>query len=171
MVINNARLDPTAYISLGSNIEDREYYLHEALRRIQQLAQVKHLIHSNIYETKAVGYTEQAMFLNMAIGIYTELSAVDLLNALQIIESDLGRKRDIHWGPRTIDLDLLLYAQERIITEALELPHPRMYERAFVLIPLLEILQPDQQQALSLIKKQWKDMSGKDDVILWKKTT
>ena len=94
---------------------------------------------SSIYETEPIGYTDQTEFLNMAIKISTDLSAFDLLEVLQDIEIVLDRKREIRWGPRTLDLDILLYNHDNIETETLSVPHPRMHETAFVIIPLLEI--------------------------------
>jgi 2-amino-4-hydroxy-6-hydroxymethyldihydropteridine diphosphokinase len=86
-----------------------------------------------------VGYVDQNHFLNMVIKVKTNLSAFDLLTANQEIEDKFGRKREIRWGPRTLDLDILLFNHENIVTEQLIIPHPRMMERAFVLIPLVEI--------------------------------
>lgn len=94
---------------------------------------------SSIYETAPVGYIDQADFLNVVISVTTELDAHELLATCQRIEHELGRVRDIRWGPRTVDLDILLYNNDNIETESLIVPHSRMHERAFVLIPLLEI--------------------------------
>ena len=94
---------------------------------------------SSIYETDPVGYTNQACFLNAVIKITTSLKSEELLQTCLFIESQLGRKREIRWGPRTLDLDILLYNQENIETESLIVPHPRMQERAFVIIPLMEL--------------------------------
>ena len=94
---------------------------------------------SSIYETEPVGYTEQPTFLNMVIKLETSFNAFELLAVTQKIENGLGRKREIHWGPRTIDLDILLYNNENIKSEHLIIPHPRMFERAFVMVPLFEI--------------------------------
>src|SRR5699024_4742896 len=96
---------------------------------------------SSIYETPPVGYTNQGHFLNMFIAVKTSLSAIKLLDVCQCIEQQLGRKREIRFGPRTIDLDILIYNEENIKTDRLIVPHPRMHERAFVLIPLVEIAQ------------------------------
>lgn len=84
---------------------------------------------SSIYETDPVGYTDQDLFLNMAAAVKTSLSPFELLDLTQRIEKELGRKRDIRWGPRTADLDILLYNRENIETEQLIVPHPRMHER------------------------------------------
>ncbi|GAB3806334.1 2-amino-4-hydroxy-6-hydroxymethyldihydropteridine diphosphokinase [Virgibacillus kimchii] len=128
----------TAYIALGTNIEPRENYLKDALRYLKN-DHVTIQQQSSIYETAPVGYTDQASFLNMVIQLKTELSPLQLLEFCQYIEKELGRKRTIRFGPRTIDLDILLYNNEIINGERLIIPHPRMHERAFVLVPLHEI--------------------------------
>lgn len=128
-----------AFISIGSNIGERHVYLKNAVQALAELETVSVEKVSSIYETAPVGYTEQADFLNIVVFIKTELSAHELLASCQQIEQELGRERTIRWGPRTVDLDILLYNQDNIETENLVVPHPRMDERAFVLIPLLEI--------------------------------
>ncbi|MEW9675281.1 2-amino-4-hydroxy-6-hydroxymethyldihydropteridine diphosphokinase [Lentibacillus sp. L22] len=127
------------YIALGSNIEPRYNYLMDAILLLGEQETITLNKQSSVYETKPVGYTEQADFLNMVIEIDTSLSASQLLVACQAIEQQLGRKREIRFGPRTVDLDILLYRQEQIETKRLTIPHPRMHERAFVLVPLAEI--------------------------------
>ena len=128
-----------AYISIGSNIGDRLHHLTEAVRALHSYNGVKVVAVSSIYETAPVGYTDQADFLNLALCVETVLGAQQLLGVCQEIEQELGRIRDIRWGPRTVDLDILLYNNDNIEAENLIVPHPRMHERAFVLIPLLEI--------------------------------
>lgn len=128
-----------AYLSLGTNIEPRETHLTKALELLVQNKAISILKKSSIYETVPVGYTDQADFLNMVIEVRTNLSSLQLLEYCQNIEQQLGRKREFRFGPRTIDLDILLYNQENSTVERLTIPHPRMHERAFVLIPLVEI--------------------------------
>lgn len=128
-----------AYIALGSNLGDREAYLRNAVTLIHQHPQIQVEAISSIYETDPVGYDDQDLFLNMVISLRTSLNPFELLQILQKIEAQLGRKRTIRWGPRTVDLDILLYNDENIETEKLIIPHPRMYERLFVLIPLTEL--------------------------------
>lgn len=128
-----------AFISIGSNIGEREVYLKQAVEALKERADTTVNKVSSIYETAPVGYTDQADFLNIVISIQTTLSAQELLMICQGIEQELGRERTIRWGPRTVDLDILLYNQDNIETESLIVPHPRMAERAFVLVPLLEI--------------------------------
>ncbi|MFC5714484.1 2-amino-4-hydroxy-6-hydroxymethyldihydropteridine diphosphokinase [Thalassorhabdus alkalitolerans] len=128
-----------AYISLGSNMGNREQYLFEAVHLLQQVPGVIVEESSSLYETEPVGVTDQKSFLNMVTKIQTELSPVELLEATQEIENKLQRVRVVRWGPRTIDLDILLYNKENIEMSHLNIPHPRMMERAFVLIPLQEL--------------------------------
>nr|WP_285842024.1 2-amino-4-hydroxy-6-hydroxymethyldihydropteridine diphosphokinase [Sutcliffiella horikoshii] len=157
----------TAYISLGSNQGDRARYLCEAVEEIGRHEQITVEKESSIYETDPVGYTEQDKFLNMVIKVKTKLTPADLLKALQGFEHVYGRKREIRWGPRTLDLDILLYNQENIETEELSIPHPRMWERAFVFIPLMEIADSEDLP----IKINRKELLGRQDregVHVWK---
>jgi len=128
-----------AFIALGTNIEPRENHFIKALEMLTDHSEILIKKISSIYETDPVGYEDQADFLNMVIEVETELSAEKLLRYCQLIEERLGRVRTILNGPRTIDLDILLYSQENIRMDDLEIPHPRMHERAFVLVPLGEI--------------------------------
>jgi len=128
-----------AYIALGSNIEPTVDYLTKARELINRLDEIEIVDASQLYLTEPVGYTDQAAFLNQVVAVETTLSAHALLQAIQSIEQQLGRKRDIRWGPRTIDLDILLYGEAHIVTDDLIVPHPRMTERAFVLVPLSDI--------------------------------
>jgi 2-amino-4-hydroxy-6-hydroxymethyldihydropteridine diphosphokinase len=130
-----------AYLSLGSNLGDRLGYLARAVSLLDRDGAVV-LRTSSVYETAPQGKTDQPAFLNMVIEVDTVLTPKNLLRRIQTVESVLGRVRTVRWGPRTIDIDLLLY-NETILYEAdLELPHPRMGDRAFVLIPLLELGDP-----------------------------
>lgn len=125
------------YIALGSNIEPRISYLEEAIMKMGKEITITKT--SSIYQTAPVGYQEQDPFLNMVVEGKTNLQALALLAFLQGIEGDLHRRREVRWGPRTIDLDILLYGKESFSSPKLQIPHPRMGERAFVLIPLKEI--------------------------------
>lgn len=128
-----------AYLALGTNIEPRIQYLESCLYELSKHPDISIINQSSIYQTVPVGYTDQADFLNMVIEIKTTLASLELLDYCQQLERELGRERTIRFGPRTIDLDILLYNQENNKTERLIIPHPRMHERAFVLIPLNEI--------------------------------
>ncbi|NJP39341.1 2-amino-4-hydroxy-6-hydroxymethyldihydropteridine diphosphokinase [Alkalicoccus luteus] len=128
-----------AYISLGANIGDRFSQLEDAVRMLQSLGDTDVTNHSSYYETKPVGVTDQPDFLNAVVEIETNLAPLDLLEQTQAIEQELGRIRTKKWGPRTIDLDILLYEDENIELESLIIPHPRMLERGFVMLPLAEV--------------------------------
>ncbi|WP_276357770.1 2-amino-4-hydroxy-6-hydroxymethyldihydropteridine diphosphokinase [Cohnella caldifontis] len=128
-----------AYVALGTNLGDREVSLREALRRMDEVPGLQVRRISDVYETAPVGYTDQPAFLNMAAAVATELDPVELLHRLLEIEKDMGRVRKIRWGPRTIDLDMLMYEDVSMESEELKLPHPRMGERAFVLVPLKDV--------------------------------
>jgi 2-amino-4-hydroxy-6-hydroxymethyldihydropteridine diphosphokinase len=130
-----------AFIGLGSNLGDREENVRAALERLSELGPLRA---STVRETDPVGLTEQPMFLNAVAEVRTDLPARKLLASLLAIERDLGRDRTVEqrWGPRTIDLDLLLYGGEVVDEPGLTVPHPRLAERLFVLEPLHE-LAPD----------------------------
>ncbi|MBO3063654.1 MULTISPECIES: 2-amino-4-hydroxy-6-hydroxymethyldihydropteridine diphosphokinase [Mammaliicoccus] len=129
----------TAYLGLGSNMGDRELQLEEAIKLLNEVNGIEVIQKSPIYETKPVGYTEQPDFLNMCIEISTELESSELLKVCMMVEQQLHRVRVERWGPRTIDIDILLYDQSVIQSPDLEVPHPRMTERAFVMVPLNDI--------------------------------
>ena len=125
-----------AYLGLGSNIGDRAHQLQQAIRIIDQYQYIDVTSISPIYETEPVGYTDQPQFLNLCIEIETTLNPQELLKRCLETEEALHRVRKIRWGPRTLDVDILLYGNEIIEEDNLIIPHPRMTERAFVLIPL-----------------------------------
>ena len=130
-----------AYIGLGANLGERERTIAAALRRIEEDERTSLLRSTVPIETDPVGYTDQPRFLNAAASLATTWSPRELLDLLLEIERDLGRVRGQgpRYGPRTIDLDLLLYGDETIDEDALEVPHPRLHERRFVLEPLAEL--------------------------------
>jgi len=134
-----------AYVGLGSNLGAREAALAEAVRRLDALEFARVTDVSPLYETDPVGYTEQPPFLNMVCRIVTEGSPEALLSATLGIEQELGRTRDVRWGPRTIDIDILLYDDMTIQTPTLTVPHPRLAERSFVLVPLLDVMREEER--------------------------
>ncbi|MGQ9456463.1 MAG: 2-amino-4-hydroxy-6-hydroxymethyldihydropteridine diphosphokinase [Armatimonadota bacterium] len=139
----------TAYLSLGSNVGDRLANLREAVLRLNSEDGCWVVALSSIYETEPVGFKDQPDFLNMVVCINTLLDAVSLLSHCQSIENEMGRVRTVRWGPRVIDIDILLYENENIKIGELVLPHPKMLRRGFVMIPLAEIA-PDVEVAPGL---------------------
>ncbi|EKU46172.1 2-amino-4-hydroxy-6-hydroxymethyldihydropteridine diphosphokinase [Staphylococcus massiliensis] len=144
-----------AYLGLGSNIGDRTVELKEAIRLLNLNDNIKVVASSPIYETKPVGYTEQPDFLNQCVKIETDLSPHALLEVALDIEQQRHRVRKFQNGPRTLDVDILLYSDEIIETEDLSVPHKRMTERAFVMIPLNDIaphlVEPRSQQTIETL--------------------
>jgi 2-amino-4-hydroxy-6-hydroxymethyldihydropteridine diphosphokinase len=130
----------TAYIGLGSNLGDREATLRAAIARLNASREISVLEVSSFRETEPVGFTDQPRFVNAVAAVETELEPRRLLEALLAIERAMGRTRDgPRFGPRTIDLDLLLYGDAVLDEPGLRVPHPRMHERTFVLEPLSEL--------------------------------
>ena len=160
------------YIGLGANIGDRKGYIDDAINLLVNNNEVKLQSKSSIYETAPVGYEDQDHFLNMVIHISTPLTQWEILKKCQVIENELGRERQIKNGPRTIDLDILLYNNESSQFDRLTIPHPRLHERAFVLVPLTEIAP---QVIVPTFGKTVKDLlaniseSDLDEVVQWKK--
>ena len=132
----------TAYIGLGSNLLDPLAQLRKAVRAVADLPQSRLRRVSNAYRSAAVGPGEQPDYLNAVIQLDTDLEAPRLLAALQAIEQHQGRVRTVRWGPRSLDLDILLYGDARIDSPTLSVPHPAMRERNFVLYPLAAIAGP-----------------------------
>lgn len=158
-----------AYIAVGSNLGDRLANLKNALVLLNQEAKIRVVNVSSIYETDPVGFEDQGPFLNIVIQVETGLEPQDLLKSCLEIELVLGRKREIRWGPRTLDLDILLYNQENIETDELIIPHPRMYNRAFVMIPLLEIIKNTAIPMVEQPEKTWvENLPDRKGVRIWK---
>ncbi|NLV00703.1 2-amino-4-hydroxy-6-hydroxymethyldihydropteridine diphosphokinase [Marinomonas sp. UCMA 3892] len=131
-----------AYIGLGSNLENPVAQLDRAIDTLKKHDDLKNLRVSSIYGSKPVGPQDQPDYINAVATFETNLSPIDLLDLLQSIEQSQRRVRERHWGPRTLDLDLLLYGQETILSPRLTVPHPFMLERGFVIKPLSD-LAPD----------------------------
>jgi 2-amino-4-hydroxy-6-hydroxymethyldihydropteridine diphosphokinase len=127
----------TVYLGLGSNLADRAQNIYAALQRLKAKAQLDRI--SSLYETEPVGLADQPWFLNLACGGDTDLSPQALLRLAKTIEREMGRKKGLRFGPRMIDIDILFYDDLVISTPELEIPHPRLHERGFTLIPLDEI--------------------------------
>ena len=128
-----------AYLGIGTNLGDRMGNIRGALGKLGGLPTMELARVSSVYETAPVGVTDQPDFLNLVAAVRTSLAPRALLEVLLHIENQMGRVRTEHWGPRVIDLDLLLYGGEQVSLPELTVPHPRLRERAFVLIPLAEI--------------------------------
>lgn len=128
-----------AYLSIGSNMGDREAYLRQAVDSLSQEKKIRKLRTSGFITTKPYGGVEQEDFLNGAIELETLYTPEELLHVMQRIEQAAGRERKVHWGPRTLDLDLIFYDKLVLETEELVLPHPDMENRTFVLKPLCEL--------------------------------
>jgi 2-amino-4-hydroxy-6-hydroxymethyldihydropteridine diphosphokinase len=146
----------TVYLGLGSNLGDREAFISQA---VEMLCQKIHILSvSSLYEAAPLGFTEQPSFLNAVLKANTAFSPRELLNFTQSIEKRLGRKRTQPWGPRTVDLDLLLYDSLVLEDPDLTIPHPRLHQRAFVLMPLCEIepllLHPVLKKPICLLLKE-----------------
>ena len=129
----------TVYLGLGSNQSDPISQIKNATDLIEKIETSKIIKKSSLYESLPVGYLDQPNFINQVISLQTSLSAAELFERFQQIEFQLKRVKKIVNGPRTIDIDILLFNQEIILTKDLTIPHPRMLDRAFVMIPLLEI--------------------------------
>ncbi|HAY52167.1 MAG: 2-amino-4-hydroxy-6-hydroxymethyldihydropteridine diphosphokinase [Acidimicrobiaceae bacterium] len=135
--LNRGRTMPQAFLGLGSNLGDRMQFLQDAVEEIPDLVGV-----SGVYETDPIGGPDQSKFLNIVVELETDLSPRDLLNLAQALEKKADRRREVHWGPRTLDVDVLWVEGHKVNDHDLEVPHPRMRERAFVMVPLGE-LSPD----------------------------
>lgn len=131
----------TSYLGLGSNLEDRHINIKSAVKKISGLKETQAIKLSKIIETEPVGGPPgQRKFLNAVLKIRTNLSPETLLKELKKMEKSLGRRKCVRFGPRTIDLDILFFGGKVINTKSLKVPHPRMFEREFVLRPLLEVI-------------------------------
>lgn len=130
----------TAYLGLGSNLGDREAYLRAALDALDRLEGTRVVATSQLYCSKPWGKLDQPGFINMVAAIETTLEPKDLLRECKRIEREAGRTAGEKWGPRVLDIDILLYDELTLDRPALTIPHPRMWQRQFVLMPLAELL-------------------------------
>lgn len=127
------------YLSLGSNLGQRLQFLKKAIRSIEKTDEISIKKVSPVYETQPVGYDDQKWFLNLVIEVQTNFDPLSLLEYLSSIEKQMGRNREVKWGPRNIDIDILLYNNQVVDSKELTMPHPLMHERRFVLTPLAQI--------------------------------
>jgi len=146
-----------AYIGLGSNLDNPRAQVEQAFTELAMIPRTTLLARSALYRSRAVGPGEQPDYINAAAHIQTELSPTELLDHLQAIEQAHQRVRIEHWGPRTLDLDILLIDQEVIASERLKVPHPYLTQRNFVLYPLADITPslelPDGSQLADLLSR------------------
>ena len=158
-------------IGLGSNIGEREQNLQQALGLLETDGAVRIEKVSSIYETVPFGVMDQDDFLNMVVAVETELSPENLLQKCVTVENAMGRVRSRHWGPRIIDLDLLIYDAVQMQTDNLTLPHPGIGKRAFVLIPMRDVAMDFQLPGRLTIGSMLAGLteSGGQEVRLWKK--
>ena len=153
----------TAYIGLGSNLGDREELLRKAMAFLAAEPGIEVTKVSSLYETAPVGFVDQPPFLNAVAVLATGLSPDSLLNVCQTVEERLLRRRSARWGPRTIDIDILLYDDEQLALSRLTVPHPRMHERLFVLIPLQEAA-PDLVWGGKAVSEHINSVGGDQDI-------
>ncbi len=137
--MGNTEPAAVCYVALGSNLRDPVRQVLQASAALKQLPGSRLVAQSSLYHSEAIGFTDQPDFINAVVCLHTTLRPEQLLAGLLDIEARLGRQRSFPNAPRVIDLDILLYNQHRQHSETLTLPHPRMHERAFVLLPLIEI--------------------------------
>ena len=158
-------MSQTVYLSLGSNLGDRAQNLRLAVHELENVG--AELRTSRIYETAPMYVSDQPRFLNMVVRMAASVSPSALLEAIHGVEAGLGRDRssERRMGPRTMDIDILLYGDQTLSTPHLTIPHPRMKERAFVLIPLLE-LEPEAREPLTLLPYR-QVLSGLSDKGVW----
>ncbi len=133
----NTQKAATVFLSLGSNLGNRMKSLQNAREALPPFVTIQKI--STVYETPPWGYTEQPPYLNQVIFGKTDLLPLELLKAIKEIETRLGRKKTFRFGPRSVDIDILLYDELILVTSSLVIPHPRMLQRGFVLVPLAEI--------------------------------
>jgi 2-amino-4-hydroxy-6-hydroxymethyldihydropteridine diphosphokinase len=148
-----------AFLALGTNLGDRLANLRAALNAFSP--EIKVVAESKVYETPPWGYEDQPAFLNMAVRCETALEPESLLKRIQQLEVELGRQQSFRWGPRLIDIDILFYDDLFLESESLTTPHPRLHERGFVLVPLVEIA-PDFVHPVS--KKKIKELLASVDI-------
>jgi 2-amino-4-hydroxy-6-hydroxymethyldihydropteridine diphosphokinase len=153
-----------AFLGLGSNLGDREANINKALVELVRLGRCSLRKVSSLYETKPVGIEDQPQFLNMAAEVETGLAPKQLLERIREVERRIGREKTFKWGPRVIDIDILLYDDLHVAEDNLEIPHPEMHRRGFVLIPLAEIAPSAKHPVLGLTVLELSEAVGSEGV-------
>jgi dihydroneopterin aldolase/2-amino-4-hydroxy-6-hydroxymethyldihydropteridine diphosphokinase len=170
MAVEIDRERTIVYLGLGSNLGDRSVYLRRALEKLDNEPHTRVISCSSIYETDPYGPVTQGDYLNMVAGAETVLPPRALLRQIHVIEQALDRKRDVHWGPRTIDIDILTFGSQVTHNESLSIPHPEISRRAFVLKPFAEIAPhlviPGTHHSLIEL---WQMLDEKEGARLWRK--
>jgi 2-amino-4-hydroxy-6-hydroxymethyldihydropteridine diphosphokinase len=151
------------YIGLGSNIENPSMQIKAAIKALNELPESKVLMNSGYYKSKPMGPKDQPDYINAVVEIETVWPADELLKKCQLIEQNQGRIKNRHWGERTIDLDILLYADQQIKTDELSVPHPGISSRDFVYVPLLKVNPEVQVPGKGLLKIIVGSVSEKND--------
>lgn len=136
----NGQDEKLVLLSIGSNMGDRKANIEFAEKRLEECPYISSLKKASLYETEPVGYTDQPDFLNTCVSFMTTLDPEELLDLTSSIENECHRKREIRWGPRTLDIDIIFYGDDQIDTPRLTIPHPRWKERAFVIVPAKELM-------------------------------
>lgn len=156
----------TVYLGMGTNLGDRLQQIKQAVHLLRRINGVKVTKLSSIYETEPVGYLEQPHFLNLVCEIQTTLTPTHLFAQIQMIEQRLKRVRTVRWGPRTIDIDILLFGSRIIHQPDLVVPHPRMLQRSFVMVPLAELVHDLIIPGTARTVAQWRKMLSDQAITL-----
>ncbi|ALB29373.1 hypothetical protein JP39_08410 [Companilactobacillus heilongjiangensis] len=155
------------YLSLGSNIDNREQYLKSAIRYLRNDNNIFVEKISSVYETSPVSKVKQSDFLNLVLKVSTKYDSMELLDQIHIIEKRLNRKRVLRWGPRTIDMDILYFNVDCLVSDVLQIPHKEIENRLFVMVPLLEICENDFYKKKQLVECVSKLKDTKQKIKKW----